>query len=54
MHARFRIPVEEVKVCVAANGAVYFSVRGFGCALFILGGDCFEDWNEKAEFKKSF
>ncbi len=24
--------------CVAANGAVRFSVRGFGCALFILGG----------------
>ena len=25
MHARFRIPVEGVEVCVAANGAVRFS-----------------------------
>ena len=32
----FRIPVEGVEVCVAANGAMRFSVRSFGYALFNL------------------
>ena len=36
MHAHFRIPIGRVEVCVAANGAVRFSVRSFGCALFYL------------------
>lgn len=36
MHARFRIPIEGVEVCVAANEAVHFSVCSFGCTLFTL------------------
>ena len=37
MHALFRVPISPVeRSCVAAIGVVHFSVRGFGCALFIL------------------
>lgn len=38
IHARFRIPIKGVKVCVAANGAV-FLMRSLGCAFFIIRGD---------------
>ncbi len=27
------------KLCVAASGVVHFSVRGFGCALFVYKGE---------------
>ena len=35
----FNMPLLEVEVCVAAIGVMHFSVRGFGCALFIYKGE---------------
>ena len=41
MHARFRIPVEGVEVCVAANGAVRFSCAASAAHfLFMEGNIC--------------
>ena len=45
-HPPFGILITAEMNCVAANEAMRFSVRSFGCALFILGGDCMADYKK--------
>lgn len=39
MHSLFWLSLIVCQSCVAAIGVMHFSVRGFGCALFIYKGE---------------